>query len=89
MYESETTDVVKRRILARLDGESISTREGSFADTVIGPVAAEVSNALGALDAFFGLAFPDADSGAGVLDLVGDPMVSSARRAARPRRRLR
>lgn len=71
MYETETADVIKRRILARLDGESISTREGSFADTVIGPVAVELSNALGALDAFFALAFPDADSG-GVLDLMGD-----------------
>lgn len=71
MYETETADVIKRRILARMDTETISTREGSFADTVIGPVAVELSSALGALDAFFTLAFPDADSG-GVLDLMGD-----------------
>ncbi len=62
MYENISPELIKGRVKERLEGV-IDTREGSFADDVIGPTALELFKMYEALGAVIPIAFVDETSG--------------------------
>ena len=62
MYENISPELIGSRVKERLEGV-IDTREGSFADDVIGPTALELFKLYQALEAVVPIAFVDETSG--------------------------
>lgn len=81
MYESKTPEAIKAQILESIDqSQGLSTMAGGLADGVAGPVAEEMSQVYGALEAVPSMLFVDESSG-GYIDLVGEQYFNITRRA--------
>ncbi len=61
MFEDRTPESIKAEILADVDG--LDTREGSFIQDMVAGIAYENWKIYDSLNAFFGMAFPDENSG--------------------------
>lgn len=71
MFEDRTTEQIKKEALAEINpATGLSSMAGSFADSVIGPAARQVSEFYQALPAVLSMLFVDPTSGR-FLDLVG------------------
>ncbi len=71
MYEDETPEAIKARILANIT--KMDTREGSFADDMAGPIAVEISKMYSALNAVRYMVWVDETSGI-YLDLAAEDL---------------
>lgn len=81
MYENQTVEAIKARILASIDeNQGLSSMAGGFADGVSGPVAEEISRVYQALNAVPSMLFVDESSG-GYIDLVGQQYYNITRRS--------
>lgn len=81
MYENQTAEAIKARILASIDeNQGLSSMAGGFADGVSGPVAEEISRVYQALNAVPSMLFVDESSG-GYIDLVGQQYYNITRRS--------
>lgn len=62
MYEDETQEAIKARILGSMTSD-VSKIEGSYTDSMVGPVSAELSKVYGSMNAVIPIAFIDETSG--------------------------
>ena len=80
MFEAQTPEAIKARILAKIEaGQGLSSMAGGFADGVAGPVSEEMSKVYMSLDAVPSMLFVDESSG-GYIDLVGEQYFNLTRR---------
>lgn len=64
MRNDMSVEAIKARVKARIaEKMDLDTREGSFVDTAIGPLAVELADQDVSMDAAFSIAFPDESSG--------------------------
>lgn len=81
MYENQTVEAVKARILSAIrEDQGLSSMAGGFADGVSGPVAEEISRVYQAISAVPSMLFVDESSG-GYIDLVGRQYYNITRRS--------
>lgn len=79
MYENETPDIIKKRILSNIS--SMSTMEGSFADDMAGPMAVELSKLYSSLNAVRYMVWVDETSGI-YLDMAAEDLGIEPRKEA-------
>ena len=81
MYEAQTPEAIKARMLAEIrESQGLSSMAGGFADGVVGPVSEEMSDVYISLDAVPAMLFVDEHSG-GYIDKVGGQYYNIVRRA--------
>ena len=80
MYETQTPEAIKARILGEIDeSQGISSMAGSFSDGVAGPVSEAMSNVYISLDGVPDMLFVTEDSGR-FIDKVGSTYYNITRR---------